>query len=60
MPWENLCKAFVVLLPVGGVGVMENERTYEESAVIRIVESVDAMTATVPDLLMGLLKDVAT
>ncbi|HKZ39945.1 MAG TPA: glutamine-hydrolyzing GMP synthase, partial [Candidatus Hodarchaeales archaeon] len=58
--WEGLWQAFIVLLPVRSVGVMGDERTYEETAVIRVVESVDAMTATVPELPMGLLKDVAT
>ena len=43
--YDNVWQAFVVLLPVKSVGVMGDERTYENTAVLRVVESVDGMTA---------------
>jgi GMP synthase (glutamine-hydrolysing) len=38
-------QAFVVLLPVRSVGVMGDERTYQEAAAIRAVQTDDFMTA---------------
>jgi GMP synthase (glutamine-hydrolysing) len=43
--YNDVWQAFVVLLPVKSVGVMGDERTYENAAIIRMVESVDGMTA---------------
>jgi len=43
--YNRVWQAFVVLLPVKSVGVMGDLRTYENAAVIRIVDSVDGMTA---------------
>jgi GMP synthase (glutamine-hydrolysing) len=42
---ERLWQYFAVSLPVRSVGVMGDQRTYENACVVRIVSSTDAMTA---------------
>jgi GMP synthase (glutamine-hydrolysing) len=43
--YEKVWQSFAVLLPIRTVGVMGDERTYEDVVSIRIVDSLDAMTA---------------
>lgn len=44
--YNEVSQAFVALLPVKSVGVMGDERTYEYTAVLRSVNTIDFMTAT--------------
>jgi GMP synthase (glutamine-hydrolysing) len=57
--YNDIWQSFVVLLPVKSVGVMGDLRTYENAAVIRLVESVDGMTADWYEADPAFLKKVA-
>jgi len=43
--YDQVWQAGVILLPVKSVGVMGDERTYEQAVALRAVTSTDAMTA---------------
>ena len=54
--YAKVWQALVVLLPIKSVGVMGDARTYENAVALRVVNSVDAMTADwsrLPDDLLG-------
>lgn len=58
--YQNVWQSFCVLLPVRSVGVMGDERTYDQAVIIRIVESRDAMTASVGRPSWDILLDAAS
>jgi len=43
--YEQIWQSFAILLPIKSVGIMGDERTYENVAAIRCVDSSDGMTA---------------
>ncbi|MGA2556939.1 MAG: glutamine-hydrolyzing GMP synthase [Verrucomicrobiota bacterium] len=54
--YYKIWQSFAILLPVRSVGVMGDERTYENTIVIRAVESQDGMTADWAKLPYDLLE----
>ncbi len=58
--YYKLWQTFVVLLPIKSVGIMGDQRTYENIAAIRAVTSEDAMTADWARLPHDLLARVST
>ena len=58
--YYKLWQSFVVLLPLKSVGIMGDQRTYENIAAIRAVQSDDAMTADWARLPQELLARVST
>ena len=57
--YDAIWQAFAVLLPVRTVGVMGDQRTYEQACALRAVGSTDGMTAEFYPFDMGFLGRVA-
>ena len=57
--YDSIWQAFAVLLPVSSVGVMGDERTYENVLALRAVTSVDGMTADWAHLPYDFLAEVS-
>ncbi len=58
--YDRIWQAFAVLLPVRSVGVMGDQRTYEQACVLRAVTSEDGMTADVFPFEVPFLARVAS
>lgn len=58
--YSKVWQALAVLLPVKSVGVMGDARTYENAVALRVVNSVDAMTADWSKLPDDLLARIST
>jgi GMP synthase (glutamine-hydrolysing) len=57
--YESVWQAFAVLLPVRSVGVMGDERTYGNAVAVRVVDSLDAMTADWTRLPLDVLEKIS-
>ncbi len=57
--YDKTWQAFAVLLPVRSVGVMGDGRTYADTIAVRVVESLDAMTADWARLPMEVLERIS-
>jgi GMP synthase (glutamine-hydrolysing) len=57
---KGIWQSYAALLDVKSVGVMGDERTYEQPIVLRAVESEDAMTARAVDLPFDVLEMIAS
>ena len=58
--YDKIWQAFAVLLPVKSVGVMGDERTYDNVVALRAVTSVDGMTADwfeIPKAVLGKISN---
>jgi GMP synthase (glutamine-hydrolysing) len=57
---NQIWQGFTVLLPIKTVGVMGDERTYQNVVAIRLVESVDGMTANFHKIPYDVLELIST
>ena len=58
--YDNVWQAFTVVLNVKSVGVMGDNRTYDNTVCVRMVESVDGMTATFAHIPHDVLERIST
>jgi GMP synthase (glutamine-hydrolysing) len=58
--YDKVWQSFAVLLPVSTVGVMGDNRTYENAIAIRSVDSVDGMTADWSKLPFDVLQRISS
>ena len=57
--YDKVWQAGAILLPIKSVGVMGDERTYEQCVALRAVESTDGMTADWVNLPYEFLQEVS-
>ncbi|MGR3220269.1 MAG: GMP synthase (glutamine-hydrolyzing), partial [Candidatus Anammoxibacter sp.] len=58
--YYKISQAFAVLIPLGTVGVMGDERSYENVIAIRAVETTDFMTADWTELPYDVLRTISS
>ncbi|MFN5351345.1 MAG: glutamine-hydrolyzing GMP synthase [Alphaproteobacteria bacterium] len=58
--YDKIWQAFAVLLPIQTVGVMGDERTYDNLCAIRAITSIDGMTADIFNFSNDFLRKIST
>jgi len=58
--YREIWQSFAALLPIKSVGVMGDSRTYEQTAVVRAVRSMDGMTASIARIPWEVLERMST